>query len=59
MSLAAWSTGCGPIKVAAFYDMDLLDTHMADCNAQFGATFHHHIAIKSNSISSMLVHAHT
>jgi hypothetical protein len=44
--------------VALFYDMDLLDAHMADCKQQFGPTFTHHIAIKSNSTSSMMQHAH-
>lgn len=44
--------------VGQFYDMDLYDQHLAHCKAAFGPTFHHCIAIKSNSLSKMLEHAH-
>ena len=44
--------------VAQFYDLDLLDAHMANLKETFGPTFHHCIAIKSNSVSKMLRHAY-
>lgn len=43
--------------VAAFYDLDLYDQHLTHCKNAFGPTFHHCIAIKSNSLSKMLVYA--
>jgi len=37
--------------VAQFYDLDLWDYHLNSCKDAFGSTFHHRMAIKSNSIS--------
>jgi len=39
---------------AWFYDLDLLDWYLNDMKAAFGETFHHHIAVKANSITGML-----
>lgn len=42
------------VPVGFFYDLDLLDWQLKDIKEAFGPTFHHHFAIKSNSVTSML-----
>jgi len=42
--------------VAQFYDMDLWDRHLHDISECFGSTVEHRIAIKSNSLTRLLMH---
>lgn len=50
-------TGVYDAPVAQFYDLDLWDYHLNNCKESFGDTFHHRMAIKSNSITYNVNHA--
>lgn len=44
--------------VALFYDLDLLDAHVTECNKAFGETFQHMVAMKSNPLSKCIKRIH-
>jgi diaminopimelate decarboxylase len=44
--------------VALLYDLDCWDANLQHCKHAFGETFLHTMAIKSNSLSKMIVRAH-
>jgi diaminopimelate decarboxylase len=48
------ATGATEPPVALFYDLDIFDAHLNECNKVFGPTFHHCAAIKSCPLSKII-----